>query len=164
MIRFFTPSLFVPDTSELPCQMNYFERKTRKMYLQAVAYLALCLQSAAETWFSLLANKTTLKETRHLTSVSACDRSDISEKGPRTQFEALTHNYTQLHTDTTGDASDGFSHPSSSLTGHGQIPLAESIHKVSLVQHGSSYVSYSQLNLIILRGTKSQKTAAVLLL
>lgn len=95
VIRFFTPSLVVPDTSELPCQMNYFERKTRKMYLQAVAYLALCLQSAAETWFSLLANKTTLKETRHLTSVSACDRSDISEKGPRTQFEALTHNYTQ---------------------------------------------------------------------
>lgn len=96
VIRFFTPSLFVPDTSELPCQMNYFERKTRKMYLQAMAYLALCLQSAAKTLgFSLLANKTTLKETRHLTSVSACDRSDILEKGPRTQFEALTHNYTQ---------------------------------------------------------------------
>lgn len=109
VIRFFTPSLFfVPDTSELPCQMNYFERKTRKICLPARAHLALCLQSAAKNaWLSLLANKTTLNETRHLTSIGACDRSDISEKGPRTQFGALTRDYTQLCTDTTGDARDG---------------------------------------------------------
>lgn len=82
-------------------------KQEKYIYRQWHTWPSVCSLRQKTLGFRFWRIKQHWKRRRHLTSIGACDRSDISEKGPRTQFGALTRDDTQLCTDTTGDARDG---------------------------------------------------------